>query len=753
MLMILRRIVQELNSAHHLDDTLQILVKRVREAISAKACSVFLIDEKKQEYVLLATDGLNPEAVGKVRLKLDEGLVGLVGQREEPINIEDAPSHPRFFHSPSLHEESFKAFLGVPIIHNRHRLGVLVVQQSEKYSFDETEEAFLVTMSVQLGAIIAYAKATGTVSYLLHPAPDFNLHENIVFSGVAGSSGLSIGTAVGVYPLADLGAVPIQKTDKPQHEIKTFIKALHATRKDIRKLRKELYHLSKEERALFDAYLHILDSTSLENEVVEEIIHYRIKAQGALRKVIEHHMQQFSAMDDLYLRERAADLRDLGGRILMHLQKEEYISPSFPKQTILVGDEITPSALAEVPRENLAGIISKRGSCHSHVAILARALGIPSIMGVENLPVPQLEGEELFLDGFEGKIYIRPTQTQRDNFVALIKVQNEFIKSLEEIRHSPAETLDGHSMILWANAGLEFDSCALLKDVEGIGLYRTEIPFMTRESFPTEDDQYAIYSELLKKFFPKPVSIRTLDAGGDKILPYFPIEEENPFLGWRGIRITLDHPDLFLIQIRAMLRANRNLNNLRIMLPMISNVQEVDEAMYLIHQAFRELKEEDAKISMPPVGVMIEVPSAVYQTEALIQRADFLSVGSNDLTQYILAVDRNNARVANLYDSLNPAVLHALNYVAKTAHKANKFISICGEMTSDPLAIPLLVAMGFDALSMNPIAILRSKWIIRGITLKKCRRLLKSVLRMNHAQEIRSYLQHALKDFELGKLM
>ena len=753
MLKILRRIVQDITNAQHFGEALQILVERVREAIGTEASTVFLVDKKTGDYVLLATDGLNPDSIGKIRLCRGEGLVGLVGQREEPINIDDAPAHPRFYYSPEIGEDRYKAFLGVPIIHHRRLLGVLVVQQQERRRFDEAEEAFLVTMSAQLGAVLAHAEATGEITKLLNPIPTINTQQNIVFTGIPSSTGISLGTAIVVYPLADLDAVPDRKIKDRAKESQLLHDALEATRTDIRRLSESLTTLPEEEKGLFDAYLRILDSASLEAEVNAHIKTGQW-AQGALRIVINDHIQQFEAMEDDYLRERAADLRDLGRRVLMHLQAGQRAIPKYPAQTILVGEEVSPSAVAEVPEGQLAGIAALRGSSNSHVAILARSLGIPAVLGIENLPVAQLEGQEVFVNGQQGEVYVAPQGKLRHSLLDLIVEQRKLASNLNQLRDLPAQTVDGHNMALWVNTGLAIDAgVALTAGAEGIGLYRTEVLFMSRERFPAEEEQYVIYRQLLNAFAPRPVIMRTLDIGGDKALPYFPVEEDNPFLGWRGIRIMLDHPEIFLLQIRAMLRANHGIGNLRIMLPMISGVNETEEAIRLIEQAYHEVLQENLAVIRPLIGVMIEVPSAVYQAQALAQRADFLSVGSNDLTQYILAVDRNNARVANLYDSLHPAVLHALVNIVKAAHAVNKPVSICGEMASDPLAVPLLLAMGFDALSMNPTAVPRIKWVIRHCNFKQAQRWLNAVLQMDNVTAIRHYLKDALKVIDLENII
>ncbi len=752
MLKVLRRIVQEISSAQRFEQALQILVSRVREALHTQSCTVFLLDDKKN-YVLLATDGLNPQSVGKVRLSFDQGLVGLVGRTRELINIENAPEHANFFYVESVGEERYKAFLGVPIVHNRALLGVLIVQQEEQRCFDETEEAFLVTMAAQLGGVLAYAEATGEISFKENKKQE--LQQNISFQGIASAPGIAIGQVVVVYPFADLEAVPQKKVEDIAEEIVKLKKAFKSARNDIQRLKKHMQSvLPVEEQALFDVYLAILDKASLEKEVIKVIQDSEQWAQAALQIVIASHVHHFEKVDDDYLRERAADLRDLGRRILMHLQDAQITPTSYPEKTILVGEEVSPSALAEVPEGRLVGIVSVKGSSHSHLSILARSLGIPAITGVENLPVNLLEAQIIIVDGSQGRITVAPSEQVKQSFVELIEQQREFSDSLELLRDLPAETLDGYAISLWVNTGLMADAnLSLTTGAEGIGLYRTEMPFLIRDCFPAEDEQYGLYRQLLAAFSPRPVVMRTLDIGGDKALPYFPIQEDNPFLGWRGIRVTLDHPEIFLIQIRAMLRANRGLNNLRIMLPMISCVSEADHALGLIEQAYEKELSEDPNACKPPIGIMIEVPSAIYQAHALAERVEFLSVGSNDLTQYMLAVDRNNPRVANLYDPFQPSVLQALIQVVEAAHQAQKPVSICGEMASDPLAIPLLLAMGFDALSMNSFSIPRIKSVIRHISFQQAKVLLVQVLKMDNAKAVRDYLSHVLSGLKLKPLI
>jgi phosphotransferase system, enzyme I, PtsP len=456
MLEILRRIVQEITNAPNFTEALQTLVERVRTAIATQACTVFLVDKNKQEYILLATDGLNPAIIGKVRLKFGEGLVGLVGEREEPINLENAPAHPKFFHAPEVGEERFKAFLGVPIIHHRHLLGVIMVQQEQRRCFDEAEEAFLVTIAAQLGGVIAHAAATGAIERLLARTQLEKTQRDIIFSGFSGAPGISLGTAVLVYPLANLDAVPDRRARNISSECAALKKALALTRQEIHKLRQQLTHLPAEEKLLFEAYLRLLDSDNLEQEIIIEIQlgHW---AQAALRRVINRRVKQFNAMDNDYLRERAADIRDLGRRVLLHLQKGQRPVPNYPAHTILLGEEITATTLAEVPAGKLAGVISMQGSSNSHVAIMARALGVPIVIGVENLCIQQLEGQEFIVDGYQGHVYVAPSAKVRRNFVQLINQQREFVESLEELSHLPAQTLDCCIVgQYWFNCGCYF---------------------------------------------------------------------------------------------------------------------------------------------------------------------------------------------------------------------------------------------------------------------------------------------------------
>jgi phosphotransferase system enzyme I (PtsP) len=378
---------------------------------------------------------------------------------------------------------------------------------------------------------------------------------------------------------------------------------------------------------------------------------------------------------------------------------------------------------------------------------------VPAVMGVTDLPVNRINDREIIVDGYRGRVYISPAASIRVEYERLAEEERALTAEAETVRGLPAESTDGVAFPLCLNTGLVHETHNRHgDDFAGVGLYRTELPFMVRDRFPAESVQVLNYRRVLEAFAPRPVILRTLDIGGDKPLPYFPVVEQNPFLGWRGIRISLDHPEIFLTQVRAMLRAAVDLDNLKIMLPMISGVAEVDELKLLINRAHDELLEEGYAVSMPQIGVMIEVPSAVYMIEELARRVDFVSVGTNDLTQYLLAVDRNNTRVADLYDDLHPAVLRALEQVVRGARLFNRPVSVCGELAGNPMATVLLMGLGVDSLSMSVGSLTKVKWVVRSFSVSRARQLLHAALRMEEADQVRRFMENALDDMGLGGL-
>lgn len=750
MLDILRRTIQEVNRAPDLPRALSIIVTRVKQTMVVDVCSAYLVDVERRQYVLMATDGYNVDAIGAVRLDFGQGLVGEVARREEPVNLENASDHPAYVFSRETGEETFHGFLGVPVVQHRQVLGVLVVRHRERRRFAETEVTFLFTLAAQLAGAISHAGASGEMNRLLKEAGE----SGYALKARSGTPGAAVGRAHVVYPLADLEAIPDRTVEDVEVEVAEFRAAVAGVERDMRMMSARMVDsLAVEDIALFDALILMLRSENLVDGTIEGI-RAGNWAPGSLRDTIREHVKAFEDMDDPYLRERASDIRDLGRRILERLHSIHPVVPDYHADTILVGEEVSASQLAEVPGNRLKGVVSARGSSASHVAIIARALGIPAVMGIDDLPVSRLEGQEVVVDGYQARLFVRPSAEIRKEFQRLQREESELSNELQSLIELPSETLDGVHIALFANTGLLTDITPSLRSgAEGVGLYRTEVPFLIRDRFPGEEEQRRTYRQVLEAFAPAPVTVRTLDIGGDKMLPYFPVVEDNPFLGWRGIRIALDHPEIFLTQLRAILRANAGLNNLQLLLPMVSSVGEIDAALGLIRRAHEELLEEGEDLQYPRIGVMIEVPSAVYQVPAMAKRVDFFSIGSNDLTQYLLAVDRNNGQVADLFDALHPAVLRAIRQVIDEAHAVDRPVSVCGEMAGDPGAALLLIGMGVDSLSMSAASLLRVKWALRSFSQVRLRALLEEIREFEDPGAVRALLHSTLEQAGLGGLV
>ena len=751
MLDILRRLVQAVTDAATLDEALTIIVQRIKDTMQTGVCSVYLLDEATDRWLLMATDGLNPDSVQNASLAKTEGLVGTVGSRGELINLDDAPSHPAFRFLQETGEEIFLSFLGVPIVHQRATLGVLVVQQTSQRKFSDDEEALLVTVAAQISALIAHAKVSGRLqlSQTTGEQP-FDVH----FRGVAGVSGVARGTACVRQPPANLRRVKDAKTDKPEYELQEFQLALAEVKAELRQISDALStHLAQKETALFDTYLRMLEDHTLSGEVCQRIRSGET-APTALKYVVLDLVARFEAMDDAYLKERATDLLDLGRRILAKLLHEQAELFEYPDDVILVAEDVTPVMLGEVDTASLKAIVSVKGSANSHVAILARSLGIPAVMGSVDLPLGDIQGAHLIVDGWRGEVIVGPSEHMLAEYQRAIEDAATLEMDLEQVEAGTSVTSDGQHVHLMLNAGPFGELSERQRSwIDGVGLYRTEFIFLARSRFPTEDEQESEYRAELETYAPMPMVMRTLDIGGDKSLPYFSIDEENPFLGWRGIRVTLDHPEIFLTQIRAMLRADSGLGNLRILLPMITTLEELRASKALIKRVVLELTAEGHTVTAPEVGVMIEVPSAVYIAPELAKEADFLSVGSNDLTQYLLAVDRTNARVAGMFDGFHPAVLRALEITSKAGIDAKIPVALCGEMAGDPLAAVLLVGLGFNELSMSAAALAQVKRALGAFSTAECQSLAALALTRESGIQVLRIVAQAFIDKNLNLLV
>ncbi|CAI1102941.1 Phosphoenolpyruvate-protein phosphotransferase [Serratia fonticola] len=745
MLTRLREIVEKVAAAASLTDALDLLVNETCLAMDTEVCSIYLADNDRRCYYLMATRGLKKPRGRTIALAFDEGIVGLVGRRAEPINLADAQSHPSFKYIPQVKEDRFRSFLGVPIIHRRQLLGVLVVQQRELRQFDESEESFMVTLATQMAGILSLSQLNAI----------FGQYRQTRIRALAAAPGVAVAEGWLDSSQPSLDQVYKASTLDTVSERERLTQALEEAGAEFRRFSKRFSASSqKESAAIFDLYSHLLNDARLKRELYAEIDAGSV-AEWAVKQVIEAFAAQFATLQDTYMRERASDLRALGQRLLFHLDDTTQGASQWPARFVLVADELTATLLAEVPQDRLAGVVVRDGAANSHAAILVRAMGVPTVMGADIQPA-LLAQRMLIVDGYRGELLVDPEPVLVKEYQRLISEEQELSKLAEDDVEQPAELKSGERIQVMLNAGLSPEHEQLLgARVDGVGLYRTEIPFMLQSGFPSEEEQVAQYQGMLQLFYPhKPVTLRTLDIGADKQLPYMPISEENPCLGWRGIRITLDQPEIFLIQVRAMLRANAGTGNLGILLPMITSLEEIDEAKRLIDRAGREVEEMlGYAIPKPRIGVMLEVPSMIFLIPYLAARVDFISVGTNDLTQYLLAVDRNNTRVASLYDSLHPAMLQVLKLIIDQGAAAGLQVSLCGELAGDPMGALLLVGMGYRNLSMNGRSVARIKYLLRHIELEDAQGLAQRVLSAQMTTEVRHQVAAFMERRGMGGLI
>lgn len=726
MLSQLRDIVEQVSKVEDVYQALDIFVKQTCEAMSTECCTVYLANEEMHRLELMATQGLKFKG-DKIHIDFDEGLVGLVKRSAEPINLAEASKHPSFKYFKQLGEEVYHSFLGTPIIYRKQVLGVLVVQQKSPRLFSEMEVSFLVTLAAQLAVLVAHAQTQG--HWLLSKKQQ-------AITGVAASSGVAIGEFWWDDTQPDLSEVLPASALDPDFEQERIALAVESALADFRRMRKKLDgDINKEALAIFDLFTHLLNDPMLRKDLKAQI-QKGDRADWALRQVVESYSNRFARMSDVYLRERAQDIRELGQRLLFFLLNTETNQPKIDKPVILVVRELTASVLAALPKDKLLAVVSLEGAANSHAAILSRALGIPAVMGV-SINLRDLNGKKGIVDGYSGKLFISPSKTILSEYRALANEERELSRMVNDAIREPACTLDGARIELLLNAGLSADtSIAVNQGVDGVGLYRTEISFLLQHRFPSEEEQTQQYRHVLNTYPNQRVVMRTLDIGGDKPLPYLPIEEDNPFLGWRGIRFTLDHPDIFIIQLRAMLRASAESGNLSILLPMISGAKELDDALKFIYQAYQEVSQQDPRVVMPQIGIMLEVPSMLYLLPLIADKIDFVSVGTNDLTQYLLAVDRNNARVADVYESMHPAVVMALKQIQQICTTHQIPVCVCGELAGDPIGALLLIGLGYTTLSMNTSNVAKVKYLVRHSELAELTQLAEQALSQPYGREI-----------------
>jgi phosphotransferase system, enzyme I, PtsP len=743
-------LVHETTRTGDLNAALDRIVNWLKSNLDVDVCSIYLKEKNNNQLVLMATAGLNPQSVGAVRLDPGEGLVGMVAELGGKVMLQEASQHPRFKYFPITGEEPFDSFLGLPVMHFRQLLGVIVVQNRVHREFNDKDVAILVTVITQLSSAIYESLRSGATDIgILKDATGTS-----VFTGVSGARGVVIGTIVYPSPYADLDNVVDRETHDPDAEEVVFMLAVTEVQKDLRSISESMHEfLPGEAHALFEIYSMLLADENLLSGVLD-CIQTGLWAPAALRDTITDLINHVERMRDQYQHVCVEDIRVVGSMILKHLQSSSRSPGDYPDNCILIGEEVNLTQIADVPHDKLGGIVCRRGSTMSHASIVAHSLGVPAIMGVQDLPLESLQGHTAIVDGYQGRVYIDPAEDVHREYQCLLRDEEHLSSELDALRELPAVTLDGKRIKLNTNIGVLSDiESTRAVGADGVGLYRSEFSFMLGESFPSEGEQYKKYRTILESYAPQKVVMRLLDIGGDKALPYFPIEEENSFLGWRGIRILLDQPEILITQLRAMLCANIGLGNLKLLLPMISHVEEIRDFRKYFDTVIDELREEGKEIIQPALGIMIEVPAAAVQISDMASLVDFMSIGTNDLTQYLLAVDRNNAHVASLYDYLHPAVLKVIQTAVQDAHKAGIQINVCGEMAGDPATVIPLLGMGLNSFSMAGASIPGIKWVVRSIELKKTVDILQTILAMSEVGEIKKYLNCVLDEVGLGGLI
>jgi phosphotransferase system enzyme I (PtsI) len=555
----------------------------------------------------------------------------------------------------------------------------------------------------------------------------------------------------------DLKSVKKERAKNPKREIERFRAAVERGIEQIQNLKQRMSSLiSKEDGAVFDVHRLILGDPVLIEQIENKIRKERYTAEYAVSAVFEQHLNSFTQIEDDYLRERAADVKDVAQRLLENLSGMSEEKPVIPEQAILVAEDLSPADLSLIEGDHFRGIVLATGGVTSHASILAKSFEIPSVAAVEGLIENVRQGDSLIVDGNSGVVYINPSHEVVREYDRLEREYLAFNKELGELRDLPAETQDGHRVSLYANIGLLSDiSFAHLHGAQGVGLYRTEIHFLTHRDFPGEEEQFALYRRVVEGMGGRPVTIRTLDIGADKYPAYVRrgTTEPNPFLGWRSIRVSLEMPEIFKTQLRAILRAGA-LGRVRLLIPMVTSLEEILRVKELLAEVKEELELEEVPFDRQmELGIMVEVPSIVHLVSRIVREVDFLSIGTNDLIQYILAVDRGNHKVAELYEPLHPAVLAALGIIIEGAKREGKRVGMCGEMAGDPLYTLVLLGMGLEEFSMGSLFIPVVKKIIRSVTYRQAKVTAQIVMQMDTVGEIKKYLFDQMRELGMVELL
>jgi phosphotransferase system, enzyme I, PtsP len=722
---LLRRLREVMAEPVSAQDRLNKIVVLIAANMVAEVCSIYVL-RVDGTLELYATEGLKPESVHLTVLRQDEGLVGLVASEAKSLNLSDAQHHPAFSFRPETGEEIYHSFLGVPILRAGNTLGVLVVQNRAGRNYSEDEEEALQTTAM----VIAETIASGELSALAKPGLEPASHRPLQLTGLSISDGIGLGHVVLHEP-----RVIVTKliADEPKKELERLDAALNTLRADLDvMLQRRDVADQGEHRDVLEAYRMFAHDAGWMHKM-HEAVQTGLTAEAAVERVQSDNRARMMRQTDPYLRERLHDLDDLANRLMRQLVGRDH-APSreqLPDNAILVARAMGPAALLDYDRKKLRALVLEEGGPTSHVSIVARALGIAAVGQIANATGLVDPGDAVIVDGTMGHVYVRPTPDVEKNYADRARLRARRQAQYVAARDRPCVTKDGQPVSLLLNAGLLVDLPHIAETgASGIGLFRTELQFMVTPQMPRMAEQVMLYRQVLDAADDRPVTFRTLDIGGDKVLPYmrFDEEEENPALGWRAIRLGLDRPGLLRAQVRALLDAAAN-RELRIMFPMVATVDEFDQAKAIVEKELTHLRRH--KHALPErvhIGVMVEVPALLYQLEELLTRVDFLSVGSNDLMQFMFAADRSNTRLAGRFDPISPPMLRALKSIIDRARAAGKPVTLCGELASQPIGALALIAIGFRSLSIAASAVGPVKAMILDLDAGKAAALVEPLL-------------------------
>ncbi|MDY6823047.1 MAG: phosphoenolpyruvate--protein phosphotransferase [Thermodesulfobacteriota bacterium] len=760
---ILENIFQTIAESDSPKRTLDRIVRLIAEKMAIDVCSVYVYHPADNKLELQATVGLNPEIVGNVTMAVHEGLTGLVLERSQPVFVVDPVAHERFKYYQESGEKRLRTFLGLPLIYHQQALGVLVIQTIARDGISEADIPVFENIASQISATVAYTGLVAEIADRPRPAEDGTLPvvpaagrtlKRNYLKGVSVFRGVAEGYAHYMPETIDFDQVRCTYSQTPGNEIARLESAIARASDQIRHIANQARELSPEESAIIEAHLMFLQDKSLKDKIVGHINDGSC-AEYALKQTIYGYVEMFRGMENTYISERAADILDVGHRVLENLiggGTRDNDPAHFKRETIVIAADLSAIDLLAIRQPNLKGIVLAKGGRTSHTVILAKSFEIPLVLGVDGVLETVRENDFLILDGTSGMVCVNPPEEILREHDLRLEERRETVERLAGLREKPATTLDGHTVHLGANIGLLSDTDLVEKyGADHIGLYRTEFPFMLRKTFPTETEQYDLYCKMIENSGDRQVTVRTFDTGGDKFLSYMDYSKENnPFLGWRSIRISLDMEDVFRTQIRAILRSSAH-GRVQMMFPMISAVSEIKRVVAIVDEEKSALRKAgiafDENIAL---GIMVEVPSAVIILERLLQYIDFVSIGTNDLVQYLLAVDRNNKKVAALYNVLHPSVIATLGEIIATCQRLGKSVSICGEAAADHRCIYLLVGMGITNISMAPAAIPSAKQFIRAIRRCNAEACLKQALPMEDAAAITEFLDECIRREMIG---